>query len=180
MHSTSGYDMSRGYRYYEVKNIHATRAAGGLCLPIPGGTTCRLVLPGGSGGLKHEAYSSDTGGISGDAKKDKVAGLYTTSLSGCQILGIFTYDGGQWTSFFFQHCLAGGYNMTKAKQAITNGNSSWAVVVQRGEFGIEDLVDATYRIVGVPKRQITAYQAHMDTNPVAFGVRFNGGYFGEV
>jgi hypothetical protein len=180
MYSTSEYDVSRGYRYYEVQDHEKSRALGGLCLPLPAGTSCRLILSGGAANLKLETYSAYGGGIAGDAVRDKVAGVYTTELSGCQAVGIFTYEGGRWTSFFFQHCLAGFFSASKAKQAIGNGNSSFAVVVQRGFAGMDDLVDATHRAVGVPKYQITAYAASTEISPVAFGVRFNGGLFGEL
>jgi hypothetical protein len=104
--------------------------------------------------------------------------VYTTSISGCQAIGLFTYEAGQWTHYFFQHCLAGYYNLNRAKQAINRPECTVGIVVQLGSAGLESTIDAIVEKTGVPKINIIGYNAGADANSIDFGIRLTGGPFG--
>jgi len=178
------YDTTDGYRYYEVTDRTTSKALGGLQLPIPEGISCRLNLAGGTDGLRFEGMTSSRGGATGDASAGAQHGIYTAGISGCQAIGIFTYEGGRWTRYFFHHCLAGYYNLAMAARHIINPPGSFAFVAQAGTTGLESAVDAIVQWVRVPKLNIIGYNAGSSAGIFGFGVRLTGrpfgGHFGEA
>lgn len=175
---TQGFDTSDGYRNYEVTDRSVSRALGGLALPIPPIGGCRLVLAGGRDGLLLSEMSGSAAGISGDVSGEGRAGFYTVSVSGCQVIGIFTYEAGRWTNYFFHHCLAGMPNLGHAARAILRPEESVAIVAQLGSAGLESTIDAIVEQVGVPKLNIIGYNAGASAGSIDFGVRLTGGPFG--
>lgn len=174
---TQGFDVSDGFRRYEVTDRATALALGGLCLPIPGGASCRLILNGGNAGLFLDPMSSNKGGIEGDINQKAFSGLYTVSVSGCQVIGLFTYESGRWTRYFFQHCLAGYYNIDMAAKVISLPESTVGIVAQIGNAGLEGTVDDLVKKVGIPKINIIGYNAGA-ANSINFGIRLTGGPFG--
>ena len=175
---TQGFDTTDGFRRYTARDRSNGRPLGGLCLPIPAGVSCRLILDGDKHGLSLSEMSSSYGGITGNASKDKTPGVYTISISGCQAIGLFTYESGAWTNYFFQHCMAGLYNLEKMKSAISNPANTVGIVAQIGDAGLESTIDKIVSTVKIPKINMIGYNAGASAGSIDFGIRLTGGRFG--
>lgn len=177
---TQGFDLVDGFRRYQVTNRSIAQALGGLCLPIPPklASGCRLVLEGGKSGLILSEMSSSSGGLKGSVAKQKIAGIYTINISGCQAIGLFTYESGAWTEYFFQHCMASFYNLKAMKSAILNPANTVGIVAQLGNAGLESTIDDIVKTVGIPKINMIGYDAGASAGSIDFGIRLTGGRFG--
>jgi hypothetical protein len=104
-------------------------------------------------------------------------GLWTQGISDCVIVAIAQSDdpNGWWKKFCFHHMLGGAmtYTLVDFARISPVPAACWAVFADKSG-AVSTLVDA---VVRVPRPQIGTYDSGGD---FTFGLRFRGGYFGEV
>lgn len=168
--------MARIYNVIDREITHPV--PGGLMLPFPPTAGGRLMLRGGNQGLTYKPMAATA--YAGRFPRDREEGIWTDSISDCVVIAIMEYSENTWKSFCFQHMLGGCFTHTiedYQRGGRPVAGDCWAVIADKS--GSTSTIEDQLYVWGVPRQQgrVSIYRSGGDFK---FGLRFFGGYFGEI